>query len=445
MMDDDTVAWILRWRSSTPEYLNIGTKKFTDKHNHNNPPAAKRARLDREFNTTDTKHSVQGFRDYLPTPSVSTSAPKSLPMASSPAKRLRDESLDEQLSSDLTPRPNRTISTDDRDDFSNLSASSSRASKVTKYSRTSSPTKQILHAELQPTGFGQASFAFDPQPPSLQLLSRKLRKTYLGDGILPLGLVDEMAAFDLPCFFFSDDPSACQRWPKADFIDDIMKSASECELEGKGESSWNMVHGRIFQWLSESSDNERGSLSSEYCTNAALLPEYKPKDAPSKMVDWCLTIRPNRSDQRIIDEIRRMRPGDSINQTDCGLLRKHPIAGSIEVKRQGEQYDAAVLQIGTWHSAQWRSLRWGRNADDESLPNIKFLSGYIIYGHDWQFIPSILDEEGVSRLVRPALQIGDTRTVPGILKLFASLQVLKKDAEETFWPAFRADILGKSA
>lgn len=180
-------------------------------------------------------------------------------------------------------------------------------------------------------------------------------------------------------------------------------------------------------------------------TNAALLPEYKPKDVPSKMVDWCLTIRPNRSDQRIIDEIRRIRPGDSINQTDCGLLRKHPIAGSIEVKRQGEQYDAAVLQIGTWHSAQWRSLRWGRNADDESLPNIKFLSGYIIYGHDWQFIPSVLDEEGVSRLVRPALQIGDTRTVPGILKLFASLQVLKEDAEEAFWPAFRADVLGISA
>lgn len=73
-----------------------------------------------------------------------------------------------------------------------------------------------------------------------------------------------MAAFDLSRFFFIDDPSACQRWPKADFIDGIMKSASECELEGKGESSWNMVHGRIFQWLSESSDNERGSLSSEY-------------------------------------------------------------------------------------------------------------------------------------------------------------------------------------
>ncbi|KAK8912030.1 hypothetical protein VCV18_013087 [Metarhizium anisopliae] len=245
----------LRWRSSTPEYLNISTEKFNNR-NHNNPPAAKRARLDRELNTTDTKQFDQGFRDYLPTPSVSTSASKSAPMASSPVKRLRDESLDEQLSSDLTPRPNRTISTDDQDSFSTTSAP---LREYPKY-----PNIHILHAELQPTGFGQSSFAFDPQPPSLQLLSRKLRKTYLGDGILPLGLVDEFAAFDLPPFFFSDDLSACQRWPKADFIDDIMKSASECELEGKGESSWNMVHGRIFQWLSESNDNEKGTLSSEY-------------------------------------------------------------------------------------------------------------------------------------------------------------------------------------
>lgn len=50
--------------------------------------------------------------------------------------------------------------------------------------------------------------------------------------------------------------------------------------------------------------------------------------------------------------------------------------------------------------------------------------------------------EGVSKLVRPALQLGDTRTVSGILKLSTSLQVLKEDEEERFWPAFKKDVPG---
>lgn len=159
------------------------------------------------------------------------------------------------------------------------------------------------------------------------------------------------------------------------------------------------------------------------------------------MIDFCLTIRPERSEQEIIDGIRSQRPGNSINHTDWASLTKHPIAISIETKRQGEQYAAALLQIATWHSAQWRSLRWGHE-DASSLPTIEFLSGLIIQGHDWQFIPSILGRDGVSKVVRPPVQIGDTRTEPAILKLFSSLQVLKQDAEEMFWPAFKADVLG---
>lgn len=258
-------------------------------------------------------------------------------------------------------------------------------------------------------------------------------------------LKSEFADLDLPEFFFSNSPSvAVRRCPNRDFIHRILRQADECDLEGKGESSWNMeVHAPILDWLLRDDSDYRGCLGSEYCTNVGFLREYKPKDAPSKMIDFCLTIRPKWSKQEIIDAIRGQRPGNSINHTDWASLRKHPIAISIETKRQGEQYDAALLQIATWHSALWRSLRWGRHEDaTSSLPTIEFLSGLIIQGHDWQFLPSILGEDGVSKVVRPPVQIGDTRTEPAILKLFSSLQVLKQDAEDIFWPAFKADVLG---
>lgn len=193
MMDDERAFEALRiliWRSSTSEYIQIYKDKFDDDRD-SKPPPAKRVRLSGEVNTIETKQSDQEIREYLPTPSVSTLPSQSAPMAHSPAKRRLDESLDERPSPDSTPRPKRAISTDDQDNFSVTSASSSKASK---YSRNSSPTKQILRAELQPTGFRQSSFAFDPQPRSLQLLSRKLRTTYLGDGILPLSLQDEVRA-----------------------------------------------------------------------------------------------------------------------------------------------------------------------------------------------------------------------------------------------------------
>lgn len=172
--------------------------------------------------------------------------------------------------------------------------------------------------------------------------------------------------------------------------------------------------------------------------SAGLIAQYKPKDAPSKMVDFCLAIQPNAEDQRLIDSVRRIRPGESINHTDWGRLRKHPIAVSIETKRFGDQFDAALLQIATWHSSQWRSLRWG----DKSLPSIEFLPGIIIQGHDWEFIATTMGADGVATIFKPPLQIGNTRSEEGIYKLLISLQQLKRWAEESYWPAFEADVLG---
>ncbi|KAL6410133.1 hypothetical protein AUP68_06544 [Ilyonectria robusta] len=202
------------------------------------------------------------------------------------------------------------------------------------------------------------------------------------------------------------------------------------------------VHAPLLNWALRGDPTPAtiggGVLDYRYCLSAALIAQYKPKDAPSKMVDFCLAIRPNAEDQRLIDSVRRIRPGESINHTDWGRLRKHPIAVSIETKRFGDQFDAALVQIATWHSSQWRSLRWG----DKSLPSIEFLPGIIIQGHDWEFIATTMGADGVATTFKPPLQIGNTRSEEGIYKLLISLQQLKRWSEESYWPAFKADVLG---
>ncbi|KND86762.1 hypothetical protein TOPH_08625 [Tolypocladium ophioglossoides CBS 100239] len=399
----------------------------------------KRVRQEARSNVDGLTRVASPFNDaresgaliHLSTPSVSASSPPNFPqqhrlaMSSSPSKRRRDEDLEDSYSVASS---------------SSYYPSSSRHPGPSR----SSPTKQIRHAGLQRTGFRQASFEFDPQPPSLQSLCQSLRLIHYGDGILPTRLKTEFADIKLPGFFFHDDPNtAARRYPDRSFVRSLLSQANECDLDGKGESSWNMdVHARILAWLLEDDSTDDACLGSEYCTTAGLLREYKPNGAPSKMIDFCLAIRPRRSeDQDIIDDIRSQRPGDSINHTDWGSLSKYPIAISIETKRHGEQYDAALLQIATWHSAQWRSLRWGRQEEVDRLLTVEFLSGLIVQGHDWQFVPSILGKDAVSKVVRPPLQIGDTRTETGILKLFPSLQELKQDAEKRFWPAFKVDVL----
>ncbi|KAH7304595.1 hypothetical protein B0I35DRAFT_445085 [Stachybotrys elegans] len=425
---------------------------------HDSERPNKRARLHQRHQLsdydTDDETIAKGkatLRRHLPTPSLSSSSiselqgegAKHIPMSISPSKRQRDATEQAELHElDLTPRAHKAgYTVGDKEDSIASTSSYASSTKSSKVSRTSSPTKQIRHAELQQSGFRLASFATHPRPSSLIALRRELKRIYDGDGILPQTLKHELAELEIPSFFFSDNPeTAGLRYPSRDFVRRILKRADECDTNGKGESSWNMdVHARLLDWVLTEDSSGTTTLDSEYCLNAGLLPLYRPKDAPSKMVDFCLAIRPNLpEDQGTIDAIRRLRSGDSINHTDWGTLSKHPIAISIETKRHGEQYDAALLQIATWHSAQWRSLRWGGKA----LPTLKFLAGLIVQGHDWQFVASTLGEDDVPLVFRPPLQIGDTRSEQSTYKLLVSLQRLRQWAEESYWLAFKTDVLG---
>ncbi|KAJ3531063.1 hypothetical protein NM208_g9045 [Fusarium decemcellulare] len=197
------------------------------------------------------------------------------------------------------------------------------------------------------------------------------------------------------------------------------------------------VHRRLLDFAFRDADGA-DLLDYRYCTGAQIITEYKPKGAPSKTVDFCVVIKPpeQSTEAATIDSLTGTRPGLSINQTDWGNFNKHPIALSIETKRQSE-WEKALLQIGTWHSAQWRAL----DCSDEG-ESIQCLPGIIVQGHAWYFVASTL-EDGRSKLYHK-LDIGGTDSHFGVYKLAMALQCLASWIEHTYWPAFKAQVLGQT-
>lgn len=131
-----------------------------------------------------------------------------------------------------------------------------------------------------------------------------------------------------------------------------------------------------------------------------------------------------------IDKLRRTLPEQSINHSSYIALRNCPTSCSVEIKRSGNDFDGAVLQIGVWQAAQWKMLRAllqtaarqrisARQAMtsqddvfvddgeegwyvDESLKKLGALPGIYSQGHEWYYVatsPEIRDEQG-----RPSLR-----------------------------------------
>ncbi|PWI65253.1 hypothetical protein PCL_07303 [Purpureocillium lilacinum] len=125
---------------------------------------------------------------------------------------------------------------------------------------------------------------------------------------------------------------------------------------------------------------------------------------------------------------------------DLGDFCKRPIALSIETKRPKVDRDDATLQIGTWQSTQWRSLR---HNSSQPLESIEFLPGIIVQGHDWQFVASILDENGKPVLLK-GVRLGGTESELAIYSLLLGLRRLRRWILEDYWPMFISDVLAIS-
>ncbi|RMJ03461.1 hypothetical protein BHE90_004901 [Fusarium euwallaceae] len=273
-------------------------------------------------------------------------------------------------------------------------------------------------------------------------MCRGLTRINHGEKLFPDTLRGQLADDDIPDSSFynkNDEPQQCEwQYPPPSLVQDTLKRAAQCLDEREGESSWNLeVHAPLLTWVFRRQGQDP-LIDYRYCTSAQIIHAFKPKNAPSKMVDFCIIIRPgdDSDEQEMIEELCYRRPGQTINHTNWGNLCKNPVAMSIETKRHGENWDTAVLQLGTWHSAQWRSLDWDRR----ERVSIDFLPGIIIQGHDWLFVATIMRKNRA--IMYHSISIGDTKTVLGIYKLVISLQYLQRWVEKTYWPKFRAEVLG---
>ncbi|KAI6750629.1 hypothetical protein HG530_014525 [Fusarium avenaceum] len=308
-------------------------------------------------------------------------------------------------------------------------------SSTSGVSGTSSPIKQIRFAAIQQTGFTPCPFEenIDRLPPSLVDLRQQLVDIGYGVSLIPQTLQKELKTVPSFAFFNTAEKTSKWRVPTPALAQGIVRSATKCQSQHHDESSWNMeVHRRVLDFaFRDSGDVFVGDY--RYCTGAQIIQEYKPLGAPSKCVDFCLCIKPPQSsiEHKTIRNLISTRPGLSINQTDWGDLCTNPIALSIETKRQ-DDWNKALLQVGTWHSAQWRAL-------PSTLHAIEFLTGIIVRGHSWYFLASTL-EDGKSVLYHEE-SIGGTKNIFEVYKLLMALQCLGSWTKEKYWPAFRSDVL----
>lgn len=95
------------------------------------------------------------------------------------------------------------------------------------------------------------------------------------------------------------------------------------------------------------------------------------------MVDYAISLDPDRTTKRRIIEKLKADLSPSINHTKAEYVRFKPIVISREIKRPGMDEDTAKVQLGVWTAAHLERLQeLSRSSDVPILPQI------LIQGHD---------------------------------------------------------------
>ncbi|KAL5903048.1 hypothetical protein ACKVV7_011356 [Pyricularia oryzae] len=290
-------------------------------------------------------------------------------------------------------------------------------------------------------------------------------------------------------------------------ISDVLLAGMRCQERKQDENGWNQsVHFPLLR-LALPAD---GFVDFEPCTTAGITPEILPRSLSSgKKVDYCVVINGAsvfdqpvmetanatgawKTPAQIIEVLRRMTPGTSINHTDFGALSKWPIAISVETKRPGESGEKAELQVGVWQAAQWKLLEWQQREQTQmtrhvqrsvaamdvegerdervqetetriqpmgqdlvavnaprqiptslSTPDLVFLPAIIIVGHDWKFAATTREGGGGGRTVLwTECTIGSTSNLLGIYKIIWCVRRLARYVKERYWPWYAEHVLG---
>ncbi|EXL64757.1 hypothetical protein FOPG_18990 [Fusarium oxysporum f. sp. conglutinans race 2 54008] len=183
--------------------------------------------------------------------------------------------------------------------------------------------KQLRYAATQDAGFTTVPFVDNVQrlPPSLQKIRQELVNIGYGAAMLP------------------QTPQPSQwRIPPVPLIRRLVSRAAECQRHNEGESSWNNdIHDSVLEWVFRETEDV-AMFDYRYCTGAQIIQEYRPICTSSKSIDFCICIKPLEAgvEGQKITEAIVTRPGISISHTEWENFCKHPIALSMETKRQAE-------------------------------------------------------------------------------------------------------------
>ncbi|KAJ5465249.1 uncharacterized protein N7458_000935 [Penicillium daleae] len=249
-------------------------------------------------------------------------------------------------------------------------------------------------------------------------------------------------------FVFAPSADRDQLGPTPSFDDasDLVKEALHCQGTKRSESGWNMaVHYPLLRKAICDSARPSQLIGFEPCTTAKIIREYLPPGATGKMVDFCIYVNPEAEPVACseAEKLTRTLPAQVINHTDEYALRNWPIAVSIETKRQGEErLAAAELQLGTWHTAQWRLLERLVAQTGGTFDGLPFLPAIVVHGHMWSFAATT--REGETTLLWLEQVFGSSSNILGVYKTIWSLQRLAKWASDVYWPWIRENALGVS-
>ncbi|EMT71546.1 hypothetical protein FOC4_g10010051 [Fusarium odoratissimum] len=399
--------------------------------------------------------------EYLPSEALSKTSKRKAALPSPPTS----DSME-----GTTPKRRRLIDPDRTPRAANLPPPSSTGSSASRSesgegSRSSSPKKQMLRLRLEERGLECRQLNVDTAPPVISSLLDAMEEIVSRIEILPAD--KKSAVLESPLvreqntrlwrFAFKEEgeDTLPGRVPLPEEISQICDFARHCHDTNHEEAAWNMeVHHRLLQAiLREPNAPIATPLNFTTCTTARPHRRFVPYSSTAKMVDFCLYLKP--TDSHALQALGRRTPTLTVNHTDFAPLQLSPIVLSIETKRPGKELDAAQLQMGVWHAAQWAFLRsvvgltaQPLTAEEEILRKQKandvlgqlgFIPGIIVQGHRWLFVFSTL--EGDKTVLWTERQFGTTQSILDTYAVVAGIRELARWARDVYVPWFRANVL----
>ncbi|KAF4448081.1 hypothetical protein F53441_8473 [Fusarium austroafricanum] len=413
-------------------------RSLINSNNESNPPNDAESSASTMPNTQHIAQWLDSLPDeYAPaekpskTPKRKAQQEPSPPASDSSAMEGTTPKRRRLLDLDRTPR-----ATDLPPPASTAGSSASWSESGDGASRSNSPKKQMLGLRLEERGLECRQLNIDTAPPAVSHLLDTIRE--IGNGIEILSEDMKTIILESPLvrgqntrlwrFAFKEEGVADSlpgRLPLPDEISLIYDLARHCHDTSHEEVAWNMeVHYRLLQAILREPNTSTGTaFNFTACTTARAHRRFVPYSSTAKMVDFCLYDSTTSS--LALQALGRRTPTLTVNHTDFAPLQLSPIVLSIETKRPGKELDAAQLQMGVWHAAQWAFLRsvigltpqpltaeeevLRKQKADTALKELGFIPGIIVQGHRWLFVFSTL--EGDKTVLWTERQFGTTQSI----------------------------------